>query len=523
VGITVNFFKGSIMNDPDKTSIDFLGDEFAETLELTELFTRELSSTGSFDVTGEIWKTTFGQVLQALPIPTLLVDRSYRITVANQAWAKINPNYEKIQGRLFSMLFQSESVARKAQSILEEVFATMKSSVMEARVQIQSSHAWARMTLRSIRIAGSRFILILAEDLTAEKELLDQAKRHKEDLELQVQQRTSQLLRTNEQLTMEARQRELAEEALRQSEERYKELAERLPQFVYEVNDNGFLTFLNRYGREASGYTREDMERGLHFRDMVLPDDLDGLAQDATKVLRGETIGGNEYTLVRKDGTTVPTVLYSSPIVREGRVVGLRGVGVDVTERKRAEAVQEELIKDLTSARDALRLQASHDGLTGILNRSAAIDTLEKELARSRREATSVGLLLADVDHFKKINDQYGHIMGDAVLKEVASRMVSGVRPYDSVGRYGGEEFIIVAPGCDLEKARLLAERLCSDFSSNPVETSGRSFDITISFGVMSFQGQDEWDVNFVVQAADEALYRAKRRGRARVELWRTQ
>ena len=120
---------------------------------------------------------------------------------------------------------------------------------------------------------------------------------------------------------------------------------------------------------------------------------------------------------------------------------------------------------------ESYRFQATHDSLTGIWNRAAILDILRGELGRAKREGIPVGVVLADLDHFKAVNDTHGHLAGDAVLREAARRMASSVRLYDSVGRYGGEEFLIVLPGCDVTSTLNQAERIRACLSSEPVNT----------------------------------------------------
>jgi two-component system, cell cycle response regulator len=178
------------------------------------------------------------------------------------------------------------------------------------------------------------------------------------------------------------------------------------------------------------------------------------------------------------------------------------------------------LQEDLLAALKASEFQASHDALTNLWNRAAVLDVLSREIARSRRAGTPIGVVIADADHFKRINDSYGHVAGDAVLVEIARWMVSSVRPYDSVGRYGGEEFIIILPGATLTESTQMAERLRESLSVQPLRTAEGSFPITMSFGVASFERVHEWDVDSLIRAADAALYRAKNLGRNRVESW---
>jgi diguanylate cyclase (GGDEF)-like protein len=172
---------------------------------------------------------------------------------------------------------------------------------------------------------------------------------------------------------------------------------------------------------------------------------------------------------------------------------------------------------ELMQAQVSLRFHAEHDGLTGVLNRRAIRDLLRKELARCRREKTTMGIILADVDHFKKINDRFGHGAGDAVLVAAMQRISSALRVYDVVGRYGGEEFLIIAPGCDIKLAEKLAERIRIAVSETPVDIGDQTASITLSLGVTL--GTAESDPEFLVALADTAMYQAKRKGRNRVEV----
>jgi diguanylate cyclase (GGDEF)-like protein len=176
--------------------------------------------------------------------------------------------------------------------------------------------------------------------------------------------------------------------------------------------------------------------------------------------------------------------------------------------------VQDELI----AARDALHFQATHDVLTGVASRGAAFDFLVRELARARRENKSVGIVLADIDHFKAVNDKCGHMAGDLVLQEIARRMTKCTRPYDCVGRYGGEEFLMVFPSSTDEGILRLADRMRKAISGTPVQTPEGEITVTASFGALLTHGCGQNDVNELLRLVDVALYRAKHAGRNRVE-----
>ncbi|MBI3895195.1 MAG: diguanylate cyclase [Acidobacteria bacterium] len=178
-----------------------------------------------------------------------------------------------------------------------------------------------------------------------------------------------------------------------------------------------------------------------------------------------------------------------------------------------------ELQEQLIAARESFRFHATHDPLTGLWNRTAVLAALRRELVRARRKKTAVGIILADVDHFKQINDTWGHLMGDAVLKETARRMSAAVREYDAVGRYGGEEFLIVVPGSDGLGTVNLGERIRAAISERPVEREGIKTSVTVSFGITASDPANEVGVESLLQWADSALYRAKNNGRNRVEL----
>jgi len=171
-----------------------------------------------------------------------------------------------------------------------------------------------------------------------------------------------------------------------------------------------------------------------------------------------------------------------------------------------------ELQGQLIAAREQLRIEATHDSLTGLLNRAAFFEGFQKEVSRARRSHASLALIMADLDHFKTINDQHGHVAGDLVLRETARRMRASLRTTDLMGRYGGEEFIVAAPACAMRDALALAERFRSSICAGPIELPTGTVTVTMSLGVAATTELD--DVDRLVQAADEALYHAKESGR---------
>lgn len=168
---------------------------------------------------------------------------------------------------------------------------------------------------------------------------------------------------------------------------------------------------------------------------------------------------------------------------------------------------------NLMQAREELRDRANKDLLTMLPNRSAIATTLEQEISRCHRDRRTVGVILLDLDHFKRVNDTYGHFAGDAVLRETALRLRSSMRPYDQVGRYGGEEFLVVLPNCDLEDAKHQAERMRRLLHDTNMVVDGTELKVSASFGVSVSDGSER-SPDLFVRVADEALYRAKASGR---------
>ena len=171
----------------------------------------------------------------------------------------------------------------------------------------------------------------------------------------------------------------------------------------------------------------------------------------------------------------------------------------------------------LVKTQQALQFQATHDPLTRVWNRGGILDLLKKEIARAFRENILLSACLMDLDHFKLINDTYGHLIGDAVLQKAASRMADVLREYDSLGRYGGEEFLAVLPTCCAETAAKVADRMRKCIADEAMICSPCILPVTISLGVCEWR--PGMDITELLQKADAALYQAKAAGRNRTIL----
>ena len=226
----------------------------------------------------------------------------------------------------------------------------------------------------------------------------------------------------------------------------------------------------------------------------------------------------------RPEQAYVYMVLLTSKGSKEETVLGLESGADDyLTKPFNAEELRARLrvgerilrLEDrLVEARENMRFRATHDPLTSLLNRGAIMDLLARELHRSRREEKTTLILLGDIDHFKRVNDTFGHVVGDEVLVETANRLLSAVRSYDFVGRYGGEEFLVVLNNCDPAFARTRAEEIRKCISSREIRTAKGPLTLTMSFGVLL---SSEWALKTIeelLHEVDIALYDAKAAGR---------
>jgi two-component system, cell cycle response regulator len=229
----------------------------------------------------------------------------------------------------------------------------------------------------------------------------------------------------------------------------------------------------------------------------------------------------------KEKDTYTYTLLLTSKSLKEDLIEGMEAGADDyITKpfdqhelkvRLRAGTRIIDLEQQLVTAREELRDQATKDFLTRIWNRSSILDILERELIRGSREHRPVGVVLADLDHFKSVNDTYGHFAGDAVLREFTRRMQGSMRQYDAIGRYGGEEFLIVLPGCDEETTAAQGERMRGALACEPMSINDDHRVITCSFGATSWHSGIEPDSEALIRVADDALYAAKRQGRNRI------
>jgi len=226
----------------------------------------------------------------------------------------------------------------------------------------------------------------------------------------------------------------------------------------------------------------------------------------------------------QQDESYVYMVLLTSKESKEDIVAGLESGADDyltkpfnVDELKARLRTGERILHlegRLVEAREMMRFKATHDALTSIWNRGVIVDLLGRELVRSQRESGCTIVLLGDVDHFKSVNDTHGHLVGDEVLQEISRRLLLSIRSYDFVGRYGGEEFLLVLNNCTPQFAEARAEDIRKIVGNRPIQTLAGPLNITMSFGLLLSDGWGVRPVEELMHEVDAALYAAKAAGR---------
>jgi two-component system, cell cycle response regulator len=280
---------------------------------------------------------------------------------------------------------------------------------------------------------------------------------------------------------------------------------------------------------ESAGYEVTAVENGRLAADQLFPADGPRLALLDWVMPGLDGPGVCREVRKRKERSYIYMVLLTSKESKEDVVAGLESGADDfLTKPFDPEELKARLrtglrilhLEDrLVEAREKMRFQATHDGLTGLWNRGVIVDLLGRELARSSREQICTVILMCDLDHFKSVNDTYGHLAGDEVLKETAKRLLASVRSYDFVGRYGGEEFLVVLNNCNPAFAFARAEEIRKAIAQKPVPSSSGPLPITMSLGLLLSQEWGRRPVEELLHEADAALYAAKAAGRNSVKI----
>ena len=315
-----------------------------------------------------------------------------------------------------------------------------------------------------------------------------------------------------------------AEQARLVAEERYRLMAESANIVLWTMALDGSITYVSPTVLQMRGFTQEEaMHQPL---DQILTPESQLIVTDYYATLYADLGAGRiparftcEQEYYCKGGSTIWTEVEVIPTAgSDGRINEILGITRDISERKRAEIQLREsrdevaaayaALKDVTAELEQLSVT---DPLTGVWNRRQGERLLASDLLEARRYGTPMSVMMLDIDHFKAVNDTYGHEAGDHLLGDLTSRLSKNLRGMDSLARWGGEEFIIVAPHCDIAGARSLARKTCDIVADEPFDVVGQ---VTVSIGVAELwpgDDRDSW-----LGRADRALYEAKSRGRNR-------
>jgi diguanylate cyclase (GGDEF)-like protein/PAS domain S-box-containing protein len=291
------------------------------------------------------------------------------------------------------------------------------------------------------------------------------------------------------------------------SEGFYKTLLDSLFDAVFTVDSHGTITYWNESCSRLTGYTTAEMV-GQNYSSTPLAyaeEHEDSQSGGIQIVMETGMPGTWKGYLRRKNGQRIPIESHVSPLRNnQGEAVGAVEIFRDISAHVSLEQAHQQVLQ-----------MSRKDLLTGLYNRAAISELLKAEIERSRRYRQPLSAIMIDIDHFKRINDRYGHDAGDKVLAKIGAILAHNLRKPDVVGRWGGEEFLIVTPGSDSQAAATLAERLRGFIKAIPEDDTPER--ITATFGIAQHQAHQNHDQ--LLYVADQALYRGKDSGRDRVTI----
>ena len=301
---------------------------------------------------------------------------------------------------------------------------------------------------------------------------------------------------------------------------------EQSPLSVLITNIQGNIEYVNPHFTKLTGYGLDEVI-GKNPRLVQSGNTPLETYDEMWKTIRSGKVWRGEVWSKKKNGEPYCEVEVIAPVIdSDGIIVNYIAIKEDVTAEKESDAKLheayvrlEEQMKEIQGLQDELREQAIRDPLTKLHNRHYLKETLSRELSRAVRERYPISFLLLDIDHFKRVNDTYGHAVGDFVLIELADQLAEFTRTGDIVCRYGGEEFLIAFPNTKERDAFLIADRLRESIQESPIYVDHNMISITISAGISEFPTHGQYEA-LVLETADKALYHAKHNGRNQVALW---
>jgi diguanylate cyclase (GGDEF)-like protein/PAS domain S-box-containing protein len=326
--------------------------------------------------------------------------------------------------------------------------------------------------------------------------------------------------------TIDITDRVRAQEALKQSETQYRLLIENQTDLVVKVDNKSKFLYVSPSYCKVFGKTEAELI-GKSFIPLVHPDDVKATQNEMEKLYQFPYSCRLEQRAMTKDGWRWFSWSDTAELNNQNEVVSIIGVGRDITERKQTEMELQDMKDGLEAANRelqialALQQQLAHtDALTGINNRRHLYELADHEYDIAARYRQPLSVIMFDIDHFKEVNDAFGHAAGDQILQRVTQVACANLRSADVIGRYGGEEFVIVLPMTNAKQAYPLAERIRVGVEEMRVHTEKGAAVVTLSIGIVELiQGAQNGSAENLIRRADEAMYAAKQAGRNRTEI----
>lgn len=317
------------------------------------------------------------------------------------------------------------------------------------------------------------------------------------------------------------------EQEIKLREERFHEISECTPVGIFQVDPDDLFIYVNTRRQTITGQSLKDI-LGYPWWHIVHPEDRDRVFQSWAEAEKKEEELSSECRIIRPDGQLRWVLLRSRFFFYDKGKVTI-GTVEDITERKNTEEKvkiyaaeleqsnkdKDHLIKELQFLKTQLEISAKTDPLTGLLNRRGMNEQIEQVKIRYARHKTPFTFIITDIDHFKRINDTFGHDAGDYILREIAKGLKESLRKQDIIARWGGEEFLILLPETDLRGGITLAEKFRSRVEKELFRHKQHDIRMTMSFGVSAYE--ETGDIDTCIKRADECLYKAKNTGRNKV------
>jgi diguanylate cyclase (GGDEF)-like protein/PAS domain S-box-containing protein len=299
--------------------------------------------------------------------------------------------------------------------------------------------------------------------------------------------------------------------SLQQSERKYRNIFEESKDMIFIAALDAQIVDVSPACEEVLGYSKEELLQ-MKVVDVMVHPEVRAQFEETISTLG--SVRNFEVELLQKDGEQIDALVTATLRHDEnGRVIGFQGSVRDITARKQAEAER------LRAAK--LEQIAITDPLTKVYNRRFFYEVAEKEIERAKRSRSPISIIIFDIDHFKNVNDTYGHLTGDQVLINIANLCQRNIRTMDLFARFGGEEFVILMPDTDRVPAQETAERLRELIAKTPMAMAGTiEVFIAISLGIANWDHNHPIEINTFLERADQALYQSKRSGRNRVIVW---